>query len=237
MAAMLGAGIGSARAEVGGWEFAVTPYLWLTEMKGDISAGGKSAPVDISFGDTIDAMSDLKAALMIHGEARRGNFSGLTDIYAITLREKKQTGVGDSDTRVSEYIGELAGAYALTAPDSKVKVEALAGGRYQMVRTRIILDDVDVDIDKNKGFADPFVGGRVMVAATEDVTISLRGDIGGFGIGSDLTWNVIGAASWAFAEKWSAVVAYRYLDTDYDNDGFKYNVHTDGPALGVTYTF
>ena len=69
------------------------------------------------------------------------------------------------------------------------------------------------------------------------MTLSLRGDIGGFGVGSDLSWNAVGAASWAFAENWSAVLAYRLLDVDYDHNAFKYNVRTDGPALGLMYTF
>ena len=233
--AMLGAGVASA--EVGGWAFSVTPYLWLTEMDGDVAVRGHSVPVDVSFGDSLDMLKDVRGALMIHGEANRGELTGLADIYAIAIRQQNTTPAGETDLRMTTYIGELAAAYALPVPVKGLKVEALGGARYTLLRARLIVDAADVDVDKNQGWTDPFVGGRLTYAAGEKVTLSLRGDIGGFGIGSDLAWNAVGAASWTFAENWSAVLAYRLLDMDYDHNGFKYNVRTDGPALGVTYMF
>ena len=235
-AMMMGTGVVSAQVEPG-WSFSVTPYLWLTEMDGDVAVRGHGVPVDVSFGDSLDMLKDVRGALMIHGEANRGELTGLADIYAIAIRQQNTTPAGETDLRMTTYIGELAAAYALPVPAKALKIEALGGARYTLLRARLIVDAADVDVDKNQGWTDPFVGGRLTYAAGEKVTLSLRGDIGGFGIGSDLAWNAVGAASWAFAENWSAVLAYRLLDMDYDHNGFKYNVRTDGPALGVTYAF
>lgn len=235
IALVLGAGM--ARAELGGgWSIAVTPYIWLTEMQGDVSCGRVSAPVDIGFDDSVDMLSDLRGALMLHGEASHGNFGGLADIYALHLRSENSSALGDSEVRITEYIGELAGAYAVVSGD-RFRFEVLGGGRYQSLRTRIMFDDADRDKSRQKGFVDPFVGGRITMEATKSLIFALRGDAGGFGLGSDLTWNLLGSANWAFNEDWSASLGYRYLDVDYDKDGLKYHVRTDGPELGVTYTF
>ena len=65
VATLLGVNVASAEAE--GWTFALTPYGWLPQMNGDVSIGPVSAPVDLSFSDTLDLVKDIKGALMLHG--------------------------------------------------------------------------------------------------------------------------------------------------------------------------
>jgi hypothetical protein len=47
----------------------------------------------------------------------------------------------------------------------------------------------------------------------------LTGDVGGFGVGSDFSWQVVGAYSWDFATTgattWAGVIGYRALSVDY----------------------
>jgi len=45
-----------AAPETSGWSFRAAPYAWLTAIDGDIAVGPLSAPVDISFGDTLDKL-------------------------------------------------------------------------------------------------------------------------------------------------------------------------------------
>ncbi len=40
------------------------------------------------------------------------------------------------------------------------------------------------------------------------------GDIGGFGVGSDFTWQAIAALDWRVSEKSSASVGYRWIQID-----------------------
>lgn len=236
VAVMVGAGAAFAE-DTTGWSFTLAPYAWLPKMNGDVAVKGHSAPVDLSFSDTLDMVQDIRGALMLHAEAKREALTALADIYAITTRQENDIRAGETDLRMTQYIGELGAAYALPIEAGGLKIEPLCGGRYQMARTRLDIDALGVDVDKDQGWVDPFVGVRMIAPVGEKVSLSLRGDIGGFGIGSDLAWNVVGAAEWAFAAGWSAGLAYRCLDIDYEDDGFVYNVRMDGPALGVSYTF
>ena len=80
-----------------------------------------------------------------------------------------------------------------------------------------------------------------MPQISEDWSLSLRGDIGGFGMGSDLTWNVQGWTIWAFADSMSLVVQYWALSVDYcdgtrgTSERFCYDTITHGPAEGMAF--
>lgn len=64
-----------------------------------------------------------------------------------------------------------------------------------------------------------------------------KGDIGGFGIGSELTFQLYGAlgcdiSHWCFIE-----AGYRYLYTDYNHGGFVYDVTQSGAEITAGIKF
>ena len=61
--------------------------------------------------------------------------------------------------------------------------------------------------------------------------------IGGFGAGSELTWDALGVIGYQFNDSISAVAGYRHLDVDYHDDGFVFDVELSGPVIGMTITF
>ena len=111
--------------------------------------------------------------------------------------------------------------------------------------------DVELDIstpgpstvvDKRQDWVDPIVGGRVFLDLTDNLSLVLRGDIGGFGVGSDFTWNVAGLLLYdfdLFGKDASVVAGYRVLDQDFEDGSgankFAYDVTTHGPILGAAH--
>jgi hypothetical protein len=85
------------------------------------------------------------------------------------------------------------------------------------------------------------VGGRLSLPIGEKFSFHLRGDIGGFGVGSDLTWQAYPYFSWQCNRWFSLQAGYRWLYNDYsDGDGsneFRYDVMSHGPQLGMTFSF
>ena len=84
---------------------------------------------------------------------------------------------------------------------------------------------------------DPIVGFRVGVDVTRNFSISLLGDIGGWGIGdaSDLTWQGFLNLQYDFSDHWGATLAYRAIGLNRDSavdDMVMY-----GPQFGVVYRF
>jgi hypothetical protein len=69
----------------------------------------------------------------------------------------------------------------------------------------------------------------------------LRVDAGGFGIGSDFTWQLQANAGYRFSDLFQASLGYRYIGIDYDSgegrDRFLYDIDTYGFVLRLGFNF
>lgn len=91
--------------------------------------------------------------------------------------------------------------------------------------------------DAKKDWIDPFIGFRGQWNLTEQLYLAGRADIGGFGVGSELTWQASSALGWQINESWSAEAGYRYLAPDFEDGAFTYEVASNGFFLSLGYTF
>lgn len=210
-----------------GWTVDFTPYLWMAGQSGDVTVRGIIVrDVDISFSD---AVKDLDMGLAGHLEATRGNWTLLFDAQYMNLSESPEVLI----IRLKNTIAEIGGGYHLNP-----HFEVLGGVRIIKYRLELTPRN-DRTYDQSKTWGDPFVGGQVSGKLGEKFTVSARGDIGGFGLGSDFAWNVNLAGSYRFARWGSFYIAQRWLDVDYksEEDGLKINLLTAGPVLGLTFHF
>jgi opacity protein-like surface antigen len=69
----------------------------------------------------------------------------------------------------------------------------------------------------------------------------MRGDIGGFGVGSHFTWSVATIVAYQVSEHISLGAGYRMLDINYSDgkgsDQFRFDVQMRGPMLGFAIHF
>lgn len=114
---------------------------------------------------------------------------------------------------------ELGGIYEISnwsfgsAGDRNAKIDLLVGGRYFSL-------EIDMNFNllphaNGKGdWVDPLVGILFKTDLTNKVNLLLRGDIGGFGIGSasDFAWNVHTALGYDLSAKSTLWFGYRVLD-------------------------
>jgi hypothetical protein len=121
-------------------------------------------------------------------------------------------------------------------------LDLLAGGRYQHVGLNFSLQPranrlVPRSASDSKDWADPFVRVVGKARLARPVTLFLKGDIGGFGVSSDLTWTVYGGFEFQIARHFYADIGCRYFGTDYSSGSFKYNVNLIGPQLELGANF
>ena len=62
-------------------------------------------------------------------------------------------------------------------------------------------------------------------------------DIGGFGVGSDVTYGVMAGINWQFSDRFSTKIGYRYFYQDYDDEDFKWDMALSGPYVGLGIKF
>lgn len=95
----------------------------------------------------------------------------------------------------------------------------------------------DSELHASKAWVDPFVGFRGRYDLNDQLYLTGRGDIGGFGVSSDSAWNVYGAFGIDVSERTCVELGYRYYLVDYERGGLNYDVATKGPFLGVRIDF
>jgi len=212
------------------WQWRVTPYLWAMGVDGDVGIGNVVTPIDINFSD---ALEDLEFGGMIGVEASKDKLGLLLDTSYINLDDKKSTGLGTFRVELEQLIVQGAAVYQVVE-DSSITLDLGLGGR-------LIDTDVDVnvpsdraDLSKSRGWGDPLLVARLRLQFAENCYGVLVGDVGGFGLESDLTWQVTAAAGYAITESVSVLLGYRYLDYDYDKDDFSYDAATSGLAVGLS---
>ena len=85
------------------------------------------------------------------------------------------------------------------------------------------------------------VGANLALPLGKGFALKLRGDVGGFGVGSDFTWQVYPYLDWRFAKWGSLQAGYRWLYMDYETgsgaDRFAYDMMNQGVQLGFTFHF
>ena len=91
-------------------------------------------------------------------------------------------------------------------------------------------------------WVDPFVGLRLRHHLAPGRELQFLGDVGGFGVGSDFTWQLFGGYSFDFPfwqSTMHGVVGYRALAVDYsqDNGANKNNLDLvlHGPVVGLSF--
>jgi opacity protein-like surface antigen len=223
------------------WEFRITPYAWLTAIDGSTGPTGFVSDIDAGFDDIFDVL-EMAAALQF--EARYGRWGFMADAFYAelgnsgTLPGPLKTNI---DLDFEQFLGEASVFYRVSeAPRSFV--DLYAGIRYNSISLDLeatsngpILQRGD-QRSGDKNWTDPIVGLRGQWNINDKWYLAGKGDIGGFGVSSDFTWNLQATVGYNFTECVSAEIGYRYFDTDYD-DGFTYDIAQAGLLLGLSFRF
>lgn len=230
----------------GRWRFSVSPYLLIPYMNGTTGIGDLTTEVDASPGDIF---SHLQFGGMLRMEAHNGTWGvGLDGIYMDL--EQSQAGLLLPD-RISWRVRMQQGAVELAGFRRLTKWAELAlGGRWN-----ILTSDVEVQTtaagtrsrSADQNWFDPFIGARLHAPGTGKWNLVFRGDVGGFGIGSDFTWQVYPKVGYRFSNLFELQAAYRAMGMDYQGTtslpllgsdaAFIYDIRTFGPEIGVVFHF
>jgi len=249
------AGLATSAAQAAGtqsdsWQFEVTPYLFGAGMSGTAGVGGVSADVDASFGDILE---NFDSGFMMMVEARKGPWGfGFDGIY-FRLKDQKTSSwqgpggigsaTGDLEATMTEQVYQLAAMYRLS--DAAIKIDAIGAARYTQLDTDLnliattggLLPGGTRSLSASESWWDPVIGIRIIAPIAEHWSFVGYADIGGFGVGSDITYQAIAGVNWQVSEMFTAKAGYRYFYQDYENDGFVWDMASHGLYLGAGFRF
>jgi hypothetical protein len=93
------------------------------------------------------------------------------------------------------------------------------------------------NISRDDFWFDPYVGLRTRYNFNKTFYTGVRGEIGGFGVGADLMWEVEGVLGVNLTRSIFTEIGYRALGADYENDGLLFDVVMHGPQVTTGITF
>jgi hypothetical protein len=237
-----------------GWTFDAGLYGWLTATSGTIDVRGQQTSINSSFADLVQR-SDSLIGIMGHAEAHKDQFSGILDFVYADIGYKPST-VGPFGAKATSKLTiiDATGAYRFgrwplgLGSDTSFAVEGLAGLRYNSVGGSLDFQSAGgvqpPNVSQSKDWIDPIIGTRLSATLSESWAASLRGDIGGFGVGSDFTWQAALVISYSFKlfdADASADFGYRALSWRFSNGGgsqeFKWSANFHGPVIGLMFHF
>lgn len=186
-----------------------------------------------------DVFDSLEAAFIVHFESIYKNKWGLlVDVNYLDLENNMSLPTGNSlivDLNIT--LAEASGFYRLNR--NAHNLDFIAGFRYIGIENIISTVGGPTLLDGDQDWTDPLIGMRWSWGFADGWSLIARGDIGGFGVGSDFSWHALGLVEWQPWKYVSFIAGYRALDVDYE-DGrgqnyFKFDATIHGPVLGLNF--
>lgn len=221
----------AARAEGEQDSQSVAFYVLGLAIDGSVGVGEAAAEIDLSASEFFD---ELEWGGMGSYRYQLERWSFQVDVVYATL--SGQTAAGPR-AQLDLSMIELDGGYRVS--DAFEIVVGARGWQYDAM--------VDAPqsggrpIEGDRRWTDPLIGVRFTLPIGERWELLARGDVGGFGVGSEFAWHATVAATWRLLDNFGVLFGYRVFDVELDNDDAAAEVHADlqhsGPALGFSLAF
>ncbi len=228
------------------WVLSATAYFWASELDGNGALRGRDFDVDVPFSDIWDSLS---VGFMGTAAARKGDWGFYVSPFFVRIGDDAEVGNAKFRYRNDTTFLGFGGTYRLAdwqSPDTSyggpkgAQLEALAGGRVVDLRLELNGRHGLPKTDESETWVDPLVGLQGRVELTDRWELLAEGDVGGFGVGSDLAWSWLAAVGYRFEPLGHDTflrAGYRMLHLDYESGGFKWDVTYKGPLVGLTMKF
>jgi hypothetical protein len=244
--------------------FEALPYAWVPGFHGSIGVKDTTVRVDV---DPVDVLK-----LLFHGNAFAAagyfalsydrfsvfadSFGGYAEVSVaqsiptqlcctLTIDAKDKMKFALTDVG----LGYELGRWTLPNRERPVTLGVWAGARIMYLSNELDAKSGVVhgaeraaNVFESIDWADPLIGVRWSVPVLDGVDLDFRGDIGGFGASSDLTWGLVGDVRlWLPWKPFDltpyAVLGYRVVAFDRSPSAAKVDLQMRGPILGAGVVF
>lgn len=225
------------------WSYLVEPYLLFPNMSGTV--GLADLPEVTVDANTNEIFGNLKMGAMLYAEASNDKWAIGSDIIYMSLAQGVKPGSVyiNGELTAKQFAWEVSGLRKV-APWLELGVGGIlnsVNSGFDIQMDMLVFPAVFQRKEMTKTWFDPMLITRIKSKAGEKFIYQFRGEIGGFGIGSDLAWQMQAVAGYQFSELFSITGGYRIISLDYETgsgqDYFHYNIDTSGPTVRFGFQF
>ncbi|MFB3390216.1 hypothetical protein [Flavobacterium sp. LAR06] len=218
------------------WNFLLDPYVMFPNINGTTAVSTlPEVQVDANPGDIFD---QLNMGAMLYFEASDDRWSFSSDLLYMNLKQGVKSGaiIQSGEIEAKQLAWELtAMRRVLPRLDAGIglRLNSMAIG-IDLIRNTV---GGSTTISKSavETWVDPILVVRFKSDPSTNFLYQFRGDIGGFGIGSDFAWQLQAYVGYRFSKLFQITGGYRIIGMDYDKgngeDRFMYKMDTFGPVV------
>lgn len=227
------------------WSFLIEPYLMFPNMNGTTAVGNlPDVSVDAS---PEDIYNKLQIGAMLFLEARNDKWAINSDLIYMNLEQEAESSnlINSGDVSAKQFALEVAGLRRILP-----WLEIGAGGIVNSIESSVDLVVNNIGPlpitnarsgNISETWIDPMLIARIKSNSSDKFIYEFRGEIGGFGIGSDLAWQLHASGGYRITKLFQVAAGYRVISLDYTSgsgqDTFKYDVMTFGPEIRIGFNF
>jgi hypothetical protein len=245
------------------WEFEAQPYAWLFGNFGSATIQGRTIDIDVTPSDTWNLLTGGNAfAGSGYFALSYGRWSTFVDSSGGYAEESVHEQIPtqfctlsvQAKTKLKYVITDAAfgyelGEWSLPARKLPFTLGVYAGMRYMWFWNRLAATAGVVHGKQQSGtaietfeWADPLIGIRWSLPLLDSVSMTFRGDIGGFGASSQLIWGLAtDARYWVpfspFGSHPYVSLGYRAVVFDRASSPGSIDLQFRGPTAGAGFTF
>ncbi len=217
--------------------FQITPYVWAAGLGGDLAVGSRTVTIDKSFSDLL---SDLDGAFFVSAFGRQGRLVFLGDL---SWSSSSRAGILPppapplpAEGRLRQISATAAAGYRV-ADSPAATLDVLGGLRHWRLKATAEAPALGFSATRRASFTDPIIGARLNARLAPDWSALVYADVGGFGVGSEFTGQIVATVNYAATDQFFLSAGYRHLHVDYRGSGLRADMRMSGPLLGASWRF
>jgi hypothetical protein len=225
------------------WHWRIEPYMMFPNMNGQTGIEGLTL-VDVD-ASVADIFSRLQFGAMLSVDAYTESWAISNDFLFMNLKQDvtPTTLINSGRVNMKQLGWELAGFRRINP-----WLELGIGGLLNSLEVDMTLNRNQVgggvstiSGQQSKTWYDPMLIARLTTPASmPKFRGQFRAEIGGFGIGSDLAWQIQAMAGYRFSRLFDLTAGYRVISLDYSSgegaSTFVYDMVTFGPMIRFGFT-
>ena len=239
------------------FNFSINPYIWFMAVGGTVGYfEGEKFAFNKSFSD---AVKYLKMAAAAAGKFKYDRVSFVYDISYVNLKgfgteiPENTRGITNSNWTVKQTLYDLFISYLFPSKNKSTMIDVYVGTRIWALNTEatiMVNDTVTKGTDGltevvqkqymtgfDNTWVDPVIGVNSEFRLGKQWFAYAKGDIGGFSVNSQMTWQLTAGAAYLISPNWPVSLGFKYVGVNYDKNAINWTVNDYGPALSIGYRY
>ena len=231
------------------WHFRVSPYFWLLGLQGEIYQPPKPAQtpeldptyeIDVGFRDI---KNSIKFAAMLAGKYRSKVFVTQFNFASLILESEAITPLDlllqDIVVNLNYFSGDISAGYRIIRMD-KFELDGLVGLKFIYLKigaTSKIFGKIPLEGERDNLWLDPVIGTNIIYRPHKRVELGTYADFGGGLYGSNISYQVIGDATYKITRTFHMSLGYRLWGVEHEFEEAIFNGHFKGWLIRLGFQF